>query len=225
MHIGLIGGIGPAATEHYYRCLIAAHEAAGKQMDLTIVHAEVRDLVQNMTDDKPDRQAAIFRDLVERLANTGAKAAAVTSMTGHFCIKQLKAISPLPILDALPAVDEGIAARGYRKVGLLGTHKVMGSRLYGAVTSADIVLPDPEDRDRTNDAYLAMATAARVTDEQRAVFFDVGARLCRDQGAEAVMLGGTDLFLAFDGRDCGFPVIDCAQLHVEAMMRKSIGSR
>jgi aspartate racemase len=146
-------------------------------------------------------------------------------MTGHFCIKQLKAISPLPIVDALPAVDEGIVKHGYKKVGLIGTNKVMSTRLYGAVTSAEIVLPDPIDRDRTNDAYLAMATAARVTEEQRAVFFDVGERLSRDHGAEAIMLGGTDLFLAFDGRDCGFEVIDCAQLHVDTLFRKSQSSR
>jgi hypothetical protein len=41
------------------------------------------------------------------------------------------------------------------------------------------------------------------------------------QGAEAVLLGGTDLFLAFAGQDCGFPVIDCAEIHVEALYRRS----
>jgi aspartate racemase len=42
MHLGLIGGIGPAATEFYYRHLVHAHAAAGRPLELTIAQAEVR---------------------------------------------------------------------------------------------------------------------------------------------------------------------------------------
>ena len=49
MHIGLIGGIGPAATEHYYRGLIDRYSATGNCPDLTIAHADVRELVRNLT--------------------------------------------------------------------------------------------------------------------------------------------------------------------------------
>jgi aspartate racemase len=49
-----------------------------------------------------------------------------------------------------------------------------------------------------------------------------GERLCREQGAEVVLLGGTDLFLAFQGRDAGFPVLDCADVHVEAIYQASL---
>ena len=44
------------------------------------------------------------------------------------------------------------------------------------------------------------------------------------RGAEAVMLGGTDLFLAFVGHDCGFALVDCADIHVEAIYKESITS-
>ena len=47
MHIGLIGGIGPAATEFYYRGLTDRHARAGTRLELTISNAEVRDLAQN----------------------------------------------------------------------------------------------------------------------------------------------------------------------------------
>ena len=42
MHIGLIGGIGPAATDFYYRGLIDRHRAAGIPLECTIAHADVR---------------------------------------------------------------------------------------------------------------------------------------------------------------------------------------
>ena len=41
----------------------------------------------------------------------------------------------------------------------------------------------------------------------------------RDQGAEAIMLGGTDLVLAFAGQDPGFPLVDCAAVHADAIAR------
>ena len=48
MHIGLIGGIGPAATEFYYRGLIERHAAAGTKLELTIAHADVREMGKNL---------------------------------------------------------------------------------------------------------------------------------------------------------------------------------
>jgi aspartate racemase len=69
-----------------------------------------------------------------------------------------------------------------------------------------------------------MAGVGRVTNEQRQVFFSVGRYLCQARGAEAIMLGGTDLFLAFTGQDCGFPVLDCADVHVDALYRRSAGT-
>ena len=73
-----------------------------------------------------------------------------------------------------------------------------------------------------HDNYVAMATAGRVNDAQRRVFFAAGERLCREQSAEVVLLGGTDLFLAYQGCDAGFPVLDCADVHVEAIYQASL---
>src|SRR5205807_1745124 len=70
--------------------------------------------------------------------------------------------------------------------------------------------------------YIAMAGIGRVTEAQRRVFFTNGERLCREQGADAVFLGGTDLCLAFADRDCGFPVLDSTAIHVEAIYRESV---
>jgi len=220
MHIGLIGGIGPAATDFYHRGLIERHAAAGIPLDLTIAYANVRDMSRNMTDRRPDRQAEIFARLVHRLKAAGAAAAAVTSMGGHFCIKELEAISPLPIINGLAPVDDAINQRKLRKVGIIGTRTVMESSLYGRISLAEVVAPEGDERDRVHQDYVDMASSGHVNDRQRQTFFEAGHRLC-ERGAEAVMLGGTDLFLAFVGHDCGFPLIDCADIHVDAIYRKS----
>ncbi len=214
MHIGLIGGIGPAATDFYYRGLIERHAASGIPLELTIAHADVREMSRNLTNRDPGRQAEIF---------AGAAAAAITSMGGHFCVKELAAISPLPILNAIPEVDAAITRSKLKKVGIIGTRTVMESGLYRGISSAEVVAPEGAERDEVHTAYVTMAEVGHVTDQQRRTFFTVGRRLCQERGAEAIMLGGTDMFLAFVGQQSPFPLIDCADIHVDAIYRKSAG--
>ncbi len=223
MHIGLIGGIGPAATEFYYNRMAKAHDEAGAEMELTIVHASVRELLAHVLADERDAQAAVFCRYVERLKAAGAEAAAVTSLGGHFCIKELEAVSPLPILNALPALEAYFQAHQIGRIGVMGTSAIMRSNLYGAVKSVEIVAPPGDALQATHDNYVAMAFAARASDEQRAFFFETGKAMCESQGADAVLLAGTDLFLAFDGHDPGFPVLDGGQIHIDALVKASLG--
>jgi aspartate racemase len=221
MHVGLIGGIGPAATDYYYRRLIARHTEAGIPMELTIAHAEVREMTKNLASGNAAGQAQIFARLVQQLAAAGAKAAAVTSMGGHFCREELAAISVLPTVNAVPAVDAALKDSKIGVVGIIGTRTVMQSGLYGGITSARVVVPQGAELDDVHNSYVEMAVAGRVTEAQRRTFFAAGQRLCREQGADAVMLGGTDLCLAFEGQECGFPVVDCADIHAGAIFQLS----
>jgi aspartate racemase len=146
---------------------------------------------------------------------------AVTSIGGSFCIDAFRPVSPLPVIDLLEEVDRGVAAAGYRKVGVIGTRVAMQTRLYGAVRSAELLVPDGDMLDRVHDAYTTMAMAGAVTAAQRAIFLDAGQALMA-RGAEAVMLGGTDLALAFTG-DAPFPLFDCAGVHAAAIARAALG--
>jgi aspartate racemase len=223
LHIGLIGGIGPAATEYYYRGLIERYARSDKVLELTIVHADLRELARNQADRAPQRQADAFLRLVRRLAAAGAELAAITSMGGHFCVEELMRMSPLPILNAIPEVDAAISRRNLSTIGILGTRTVMETAFYGGISSARVVLPEDDAIEQVHSNYFEMAVTGRVTDAQRRVFFSIGRRLCQAQGAEAVILGGTDLFIAFAGQDCGFPVIDCAEVHIDALHRRAAG--
>jgi aspartate racemase len=220
MHIGLIGGIGPAATDFYYRGLIDRHRAADVALECTIAHADVREMSRNLSEGTPEKQAAIFARLIGRMKQAGAEAAVVTSMGGHFCINQLLPISPLPLVHGIHAVDAAIRKSGLRKIGVLGTRIVMQTGLYGGVSSAELVAPEGEMFGQVGDTYSAMASIGRVTDEQREIFFTAG-RALMARGCEAIMLGGTDLFLAFVGQPPPFPLVDCADIHVDAIFQKS----
>ena len=221
-HIGLIGGIGPAATDFYYRRLIAAFARAKLPLDLTIVHADTPTLLGHLASNDVGAQVAIYMRLTERLAAAGAGCIAITSIAGHFCVDAFKAVSPLPVVDMIGEVARAIEDRGLKRIGILGTRTVMETRFYGGVKNATLVPPSGADLDAVHDAYVAMAAAGVVTEAQRAVFYAASERLMRDDGAEAIMLGGTDLALAFRAGDGAFPLIDCAGIHADAIMEWSV---
>ena len=222
MHIGMIGGIGPAATEFYYRNLVAVYRGGSSQLDLTIVQADVNTLVANIASGAPDQQARVYLGLALRLQVAGADAIVISSIAGHFCVPQFEKITPLPILSIIPELDLEFKTKKLTRVGLLGNQVTMQSKLFGGMTNAEILVPQGGDFDRVHDEYLQMATSGKVTGQQREQLFAIGKRLCSDQGAEVVLLAGTDLFLAFDGFDCGFATMDGALVHINAIHRRAV---
>lgn len=224
MRVGLIGGVGPAATVTDYRRLTSRFAVAGRRLDLTIVNADVREMTANLEAGRAAEQAAVFADQVDRLRAGGCDAAALTSMGGHFCFRQLEARSSLPLLSAIPALEAHFGEAGVRRVGVLGTRAVMESGLYG-IQSAEAVAPPAAELQRVHDAYVAIARAAAATAGQRAFFLDVGRRLHRDQGVDVVVLGGTDLSLAFDGAEPDYPIADAAFIHADAIADAAMADR
>ncbi|MEX0286558.1 MAG: aspartate/glutamate racemase family protein [Paracoccaceae bacterium] len=214
MHIGLIGGIGPAATQFYYRHLVAASKAAGVPFRMTITHADNVGLVDNFFADRREAQAEVFASHIRNLAGAGAQVAAVTALAGHYCIKETIARSPLPLVNAVEVIRDDLQTRGVQRIGLLGSGRVMDTGLYGALD--DIEVLRPSDVDGVGRFYIDMAQRGSCSPDERALFFGEGAKLM-DQGAEAVFLAGTDLFLAFEDHDPGYPVLDGGLIHIAAL--------
>jgi aspartate racemase len=219
MHIGLIGGIGPAATDYYYRRLIATYAQSQRSLELTIVHADAATLLRHLASNDAAAQTAIYRRLTERLVRAGAGCVAVTSIAGHFCIDAFQSVSPLPVVDMVSAVSLAIQARGYKRIGILGTRTVMESHFYGQLPSVQVLPPGGEELEAVHQAYVAMATAGFVTPGQRAVFERASCGLLEEHGAQAILLAGTDLALVFHEASLEFPVIDCAAIHADAIAR------
>lgn len=222
MHIGLIGGIGVAASLVYYQRLAAATEAKGTALRMTLSHGDIHTLVRNNLADDRAPQAQIFAAQVAELKGAGAEVAALTSLGGHFCFNELAAISPLPLVSGVAPLDAYFADQGIARVGLLGTRVVMRTRLYGQLQRTEAVALDAE-IETLGQSYQEVAVSGICTDAQRAQLRDAGRRLITEHGAEAVVLAGTDLNLAFDGDDPGYPVIDALDVHVDLLARLAAG--
>ncbi|MBX9884461.1 MAG: aspartate/glutamate racemase family protein [Novosphingobium sp.] len=224
MQIGLIGGIGPAAQDYYTRHLIGRFAQARSPLEMTTVHADTPTLLANLAADQRDAQAAIFTRLAGRLAAAGAAFVAVTSIAGHFCRREFAALSPLPVVDMIDTVAAHVAALGLERIGILGTRTVMESRFYNGIASAAVIAPSAPELDAVHAAYVAMAAAGTVSAAQRAVFEAAAQRLIDAAGAQAILLGGTDLVLAFDAATCALPVIDCAAIHAAKIAQRAMGA-
>jgi len=222
LHIGLIGGIGAAATVVYYQRLCAAVAKTGQPLELTIVQADIQTLIRNNLADRRQEQAEVYAPLLHRLKAAGADCAAITSLGGHFCYDETVALSPLPLVSAVAPLDDFLAGQGIRKVGLLGTRVVMRTRLYGQLRRTEGLALD--DRiDELGQLYQDVAVAGTCSPEARETFLEAGRQLVA-QGAEAVVLAGTDLNLAFDGQAPGYPVIDALDVHVARLADLATGS-
>jgi len=217
MHIGMIVGIGPAATDYYYRYLISASARAGHDLHLTMAHADTKTLLRNQAERNVEAQVEIYRQLTERLQRAGIERIAITSIAGHFCIDAFKDISPVAVIDLLEVVKLEVRRRGLKRVGLLGTRVVMETRFYGVLDDVEVIAPVNDLLD-VHDAYVTMASAGAATPRQRAVFMRAGNTLTRTCGCESIMLAGTDLALVFQkGVDPGFDTLDCAEAHAAAI--------
>lgn len=210
MHLGLIGGIGVAATVVYYQRLTAA---VGAPFDLTIEHADVQALIVNNLADRREEQAESYARHIDRLAKAGCDAVAITSLGGHFCFEETVKRSALPLISAVAPLDDFFVSEGINTVGLLGTRVVMNTRLYGQLTRTKAVALDGR-IDEIGQSYQDMAVAGTCSPEQRQLFLDAGQDMIDHLGADAVVLAGTDLNLAFDDQATNYRVIDALDVHI-----------
>jgi aspartate racemase len=223
-HIGLIGGIGPAATDYYYRRIIAAYAESGAELDLTIAHADTPTLVGNLKRDDRQSQVEIYRRLTGRLKAAGADFVAVTSIGGHFCIEEFKKTSPLPVIDLIDAVSEEVELKSFSSLGILGTETVMRSAFYGGLGKVKVVTPSPELLANVHEAYVAMAASGSVTAPQRETFDAACLELIEGSEVDSVLMGGTDLALVYDEETSRFPIVDCAAIHARKLVSVSLAT-
>jgi aspartate racemase len=216
--VGVIGGLGVGATVHYYDKITAACKARGVSPDLVIAHADVdygQDLVRA---GKLDELAGYLASFIRRMARAGAAAAAIPAVTPHICIAQLTKLTPLPLINIVDPIAAELRARKIRRVALFGTTFTMEGSLWGQLADAEIVKPQPDEIAFVGQAYQ------RILDSQKADAGDarslrrIAADLQRRDGVEAILLAGTDLAVMFDETTAGFPAIDVARLHIDAIV-------
>lgn len=216
--LGLIGGLGPGATVHYYRGLLAAHAAQGRVARMLIAHADVDHGRPLAEAGKLDELARYLNGFIDATAAGGAEMAAIVAVTPHICTAQLLPLLRIPLIDMVATVADEIRARGLKRVALFGTRSTVASRMFGRLP-VDVVMPKPDEIDFINSAYLDVvydrSTPAGI-DRLR----ELARTLIARDGAEAVLLAGTDLSMVMNEDNAGFPTLDCAGVHIAEITKR-----
>ena len=216
--LGLLGGLGVGATIHYYQKLARAHEEQGRTLDVVITHSEVPRVFEYVEAGDRDGLAEYLLGFIRRLKAAGAEFAAVPAITPHYCVRELIAASPLPLFNIFDPLVEEFAARSFRRVAVFGTRYVMESSLYGFAGDVEIVRSRPDEMDTIHNTYLELLQKGVGTEEQHRSLTAIAHTLQQRDGVDAIVMGGTDLSLLFNEGNTAFPHIDCAALHLKAIV-------
>jgi aspartate racemase len=219
--LGLIGGLGPGATVHYYRELIAAHERYGRVARLLIAHADIQRVYAAVTAKDFDGLANYLAGLIAIMAAGGAEFTAIVAATPHICAAQLAAISPLPLINMLTEVQQAVSARGLKRVALLGTRFTIETRMFGCLGSIETVMPETDEIERIHLIYKDFVEG-RGSDAQAEVLRKIARTFITRDRAQSVLIAGTDLSMVFTESNAGFPMIDCARVHIDAIVRRML---
>jgi aspartate racemase len=219
--VGVIGGLGVGATVHYYEKITAACKARGTSPDLVIAHADV-DYGQGLVRaGKLDELAGYLASFIDRMALAGAAAAAaIPAVTPHICIAQLAKRTRVPLINIVDPIAAELSARKLRRVALFGTTFTMEGSLWGQLAAAEIVKPQPDEIAFIGKAYQRILDTQQADAGDAASLRRIAADLQRRDGVEAILLAGTDLAVMFDEETAGFPAIDVARLHIDAIVER-----
>jgi aspartate racemase len=216
---GLVGGLGVAATIHYYRELVSEHALRGSVPDLLIAHADVNRVLEDARAGHRLALANYLVDFFDRLSHAGATFAALPSVTPHICAPELFELSPIPFVSLPAEVLRVIQQRQLKRVALMGTRFTIDSDMFGQLPGVEIVKPTPGEIDVIHETYVQLAKDGAGSREQYDLLRGLAHTLCNRDGADAIVLAGTDLSLLFNAENTDFPHIDGARIHILAIMR------
>ena len=217
--LGLIGGLGPGATVHYYRELVAAHEREGRSLRILIAHAEIERVYADVNAKDFDGLARYFASMIADMAAGGAEFTAIVAATAHICARELTALSRLPLINMLTEVRQAVDAQGLRRVGLLGTRFTIESRMFGCLEGIETIMPEGARIERIHELYKEFVDG-RGSDAKAGELRKIAREFVSRDGAQSVLIAGTDLSNVFTDSNAGFPMIDCARVHIDAIVRR-----
>ena len=219
--IGLIGGTGWVSTLEYYRLINT--EVNNRLGDLNAAtcllysfnYKDIADLNQ-----KKDHAGVLklVTEAAQKLETAGVDCIVLCANTLHYYADDLQKNISKPIVHIGSATAREISTKGLSKVGLLGTKMTMEEDFYkNRLSNSNIQTLVPNDRER---AFIHRSIFGELLknvflDKTKTQFLDVISNL-KQQGAEGIILGCTEIPLLIKQSDVDLPVFNTLEIHVNA---------
>jgi len=223
--IGMIGGIGPESTIDYYKRLLDGMQKrtpGGPPPSIIINSIDLQKGLYLLGANQLSELTEYIVPEVMRLKGAGADFGFLAANSPHIVFDDISRRSPLPLISIVEATCAEARARGFKKLGLLGTRFTMQGRFYPEVFAREgitLAVPRQEERDYIHDKYLNELIPGQFLPQTREGLLKIARRMRDEDGIEALILGGTELPLILtDSSVLGIPYLDTTQIHVEAIL-------
>ena len=227
--IGLIGGMSWESSAEYYRIINERVRdrlgglRSARCLMWSFDFAEIEAL-QHVG--RGDDATVLMVEAARRLERGGADFILICTNTMHRMADEVQAAIRLPLLHIADPTAERIKAAGLRRVGLLGTAFTMEQDFYkGRLADrhglVEVLVPGDDDRAMVHRVIYDELVQGRVEPASREAYRDVIALLV-EHGAEAIILGCTEIMLLVRLEDSSVPLYDTTTIHAEAAVELAL---
>lgn len=216
--VGLIGGMSWESTIPYYEIIneYVKNTLGGLHSAKIVLYSVEFDEIEKLQSSGDwDRSAEILADVAKKLELAGADFIVICTNTMHKVAPQIQARVSVPIVHIADATADELEKAGVSCVALLGTKYTMTQDFYKSRLvdrGFKVVIPDGEDIDIVNDIIYDELCVGEIKDESRDCYSRIIEKL-RDKGAEAVILGCTEIGLLIKQKDSVLPIYDTTEIH------------
>jgi len=224
--IGLIGGMSWESTAHYYAILNreTARLRGGLHSAPVIVHSVDFAPIEAMQRAGDwDGAGAQLAQIAASLEAQGCGVIGLATNTMHICAPQIVAALTVPFIHIAAPTADALLADGIGTVGLLGTRFTMEQRFYIdglEERGLEVLVPDIGITNLNGIIYEELCRGI-VREESRRLYVDAIARLAA-RGAEAVILGCTEIGMLIDDSVSPIPTYDTTELHAKALVAAAL---
>jgi len=226
--IGMLGGMSWESTTHYYSVLNRGVQAAlggHHSAKIAMVSVDFEEIKNQQYAGDWSGAAATLADASRQIEAAGADFLLICTNTMHKSVPEIEAAISIPVLHIADATAAVIQARGMKTVGLLGTSFTMEQDFYkGRLKDKfgiEVVIPEADDRDLINSVIYDELCLGTLKDSSRAEYVRIIESLKAD-GAEAVILGCTEIGLLVGADDTDVPLLDTTEIHAEAAVAHAL---
>lgn len=227
--LGLLGGMSWESTVSYYRLLNeAVKERLGGFHSARVVlwSVDFAELERLLERGDWDGVAAALVAPARTLEAAGAELLVICTNTMHEIAPRIEAAIGIPLLHIVDPTAEAIRAAGHRTVGLLGTRFTMEQAFFKERLrerhGLAAIVPPGADREIVHRVVFDELCLGRIREESRAEYRRIMAGLV-ERGAEAIILGCTEIALLVSPEDATVPLFDTTALHARAAAEWALG--
>ncbi|MGX5734508.1 aspartate/glutamate racemase family protein [Bosea thiooxidans] len=222
--IGLIGGMSWESTAVYYRLLnegVRARAGGLRSADLLLHSVDFAPIAEMQAQGDWAAAGAALAESGLRLERAGASCLVLCTNTMHKVADRIIAATKLPFLHLADVTARAVLASPSRRPLLLATRFTMEQDFYRDRLRAfgvEALVPPTEDRSEVHRIIYDELCRGRVEDASRAQYRAIVERAVREQGADGVILGCTEITLLVSQAGFSVPVFDTTALHVAAAL-------